>query len=165
MNALKVAARLGDVPEAVAIANLGLSSVALMEGDRETAARRLRRGAAAGAKMPPSGNLYEHARGAARTCAENLAVLEAMSPEEKAAHCIAMNVRNAPGRVDRYSYDHDVEPVPRPACDACGATPLTLLKCGGSCGGVARYCTKECGQRNWKAHKAATGCRNTTRTA
>lgn len=50
---------------------------------------------------------------------------------------------------------NDSEPVPRPACDACGAKPLHLRKCAGKCRGAVAYCNEECQRKHWREHKPA----------
>lgn len=55
------------------------------------------------------------------------------------------------------------EPAARPACAGCGTTDVVLKKCKGSCRGAnadGRFCSPECFNRSWKAHKKKTGCRN-----
>ena len=59
-------------------------------------------------------------------------------------------------------------PALRPCCAGCGARPLVLKKCKGSCGGAGtdgKFCSIECAQRNWTAHKAKTGCHKLAGTA
>jgi hypothetical protein len=57
-------------------------------------------------------------------------------------------------------------PAARPACAGCGTTDAVLRKCKGSCRGAnadGRFCSTECAQRSWTAHKKKTGCHKLTK--
>jgi hypothetical protein len=54
------------------------------------------------------------------------------------------------------------------ACAGCGTTDAVLKKCKGSCRGAGadgRFCSTECAQRSWTAHKKKTGCHKLTKEA
>ena len=157
--------------EAAMNAYFSLGVDAFQQHDREEAARRYRQVL----------NVFETAGGAAvnteklaRDCvdgaAANLRVLEAKTPEE---HQLASQMQRA--RLQQADPEHweqrsalraNLVPtggMQRPACAGCGATPLTLKLCKGSCGGAGadgKFCSTECFVANWKAHKEKTGCRN-----
>jgi hypothetical protein len=49
------------------------------------------------------------------------------------------------------------EMTPRPPCSACSRTPARLRRCGGSCGGAAKYCDEACAKADWPRHKRECG--------
>jgi hypothetical protein len=92
--------------------------------------------------------------------------MEAETPQEKAAamaaqalEIMASDPEHADQRISSTHYDHDLLPVERPACAGCGATPLRLLPCSGTCGGKERFCDAACFARSWKEHRERCGCR------
>ena len=161
----------GDA-EAAMNAYYALGVDAFQRGDREEAARRYRQ------------TIQVHESAAARSdtrafrdvingATANLRILEAKTPEE---HALASQIKRTQLMAadpehfqQRIATRTSLVPVvggggcERPACAGCGATPLTLKKCTGSCGGAGedgKFCSAECFARSWKAHKRKTGCRN-----
>ena len=144
---------------------------AFQRRDREEAARRYRQvlnafEASGGAAVNTSKIAVECVDGATA----NLRVLEAATPEE---HALASQLQRA--RLQEEDPEHwqqrsalRANDVPlggtqRPACAGCGAQPLTLKLCKGSCGGAGadgKFCGSECFARSWREHKQKTGCRN-----
>lgn len=49
------------------------------------------------------------------------------------------------------------ENVPRLACSACARMPERLRRCGGTCGGAAKYCNADCAKAHWRTHKLVCG--------
>jgi hypothetical protein len=159
----------GDAEAAVnALFSLGVA--AAQRGDRDGAAHRYRQTISAfekaGGAAVSSGR---YLRGAVDGAVNNLRVLEAKTRED---HALAMTMQRAslaaadPEHVESRLSSRVVQAgaVARPACAGCGATPLTLKLCTGSCGGAGaegKFCGDACFRRSWKAHKKRTGCRNT----
>jgi hypothetical protein len=139
--------------DAAVVAWFGLAQAAFSTGDRAAAARRYRRALAVAARGGSAANT--HARGCAEGSASNLAVLEAPPGAAKAAANAAVCAGEDASRVDVRTYD--VRTLP--ACAACGATPLALKKCGGTCGGAARYCDAVCYAAHVKQHMRESGCK------
>jgi hypothetical protein len=145
----------GEADVAV-VAHFGLAQAAYNLGERERAARRYRRALRAAAKDAPCTDA--RARECAAGAAENLAVLEAATPEARAlANAVVMQA--GPQRVDFVELPADTPAVARPACTGCGATPLALKKCAGTCGGAARYCGAACYAAHVRQHMRDAGCK------
>lgn len=49
------------------------------------------------------------------------------------------------------------ENAPRLACSGCACTPERLRRCGGTCGGAAKYCNAACAKADWPRHKKVCG--------
>jgi hypothetical protein len=154
------------------VACFGIALGAFTMRERPRAARYYRRALAvtqrAAARGVRCGDV--RARESAASAARNLAVLEASTLEEHVAAnaevCAATDpsCRSSAEMLVSVSADDASPPVllsavPRPACDACGATPLALRACGGTCGGAARYCGAACYAGHVRQHMRDTGCK------
>ena len=127
--------------------------------DREKAARCYRRAVAAGTRLAV--NCDARARHNAAVAARNLAVLEARTSEELAAADAAV-VADAENLSQLYvtsSAGGAAVPVDRGRCASCGAAPLVLKRCGGTCGGRVKYCGAACYAAHVREHMQRDGCR------
>lgn len=91
--------------------------------------------------------------------------------ENKQPTSVAQPTRRArpavPGGAVRMNSQSGRPPAPpsgvrSTACAGCGATPLKLKRCKGSCGGSGaqgKFCSRECFTKSWEAHSQKTGCR------
>jgi hypothetical protein len=169
LAALKATCRAcgGDAPQissadAAVFAWSHRSLTAFVHGDLEEAARCLRHTIAEGLQLRPGCD--PRARGYADSARRNLAALEARSDEERLRASQDLNASTAyPSRVfTAVTADGTPRPpvtVPRERCAACGASPLVLKKCGGSCGGAVCYCDAVCHAAHVREHMRESGCK------
>jgi hypothetical protein len=113
-------------------------------------------------------SLSAYAREAVTMSRNNLRVLEAETPAAKqdaelrgASEVLQTDPEHAALRLSATVYARELQPVERPACAGCGATPIRLLRCSGSCGGEKeQFCSAACFSRSWADHRRRLGCRN-----
>jgi len=100
-------------------------------------------------------------REAVNLCINNLGCLEAVTPEEKELWRAkqVIDVGFDARRISTNAYTHDIPAIGRPVCAGCGATPLKLKSCTGTCKGAGKFCSADCFARSWKEHRKTTGCR------
>ena len=142
----------------VALANAAFSPPA---SNAALAARHFRRALAVGERV---GTLPdERAERILRCAARSLAGLEAKTVDELCRVTAVTLLNKAPDEtlvhkvpVEMSSYAPAAQ---RPACSACGKTPLTLKVCGGTCRGAVRYCDATCHAAHIREHMRESGCR------
>lgn len=167
LAALKAVCRAcdGDAPkipsaEAAVFGWFGRAQLAFEHrSDRSEAARCQRHTVAAGLRLKPGCD--PRAREEADTARRNLAVLEARSDleRERANREVRAAVPDTTRLFTAVRTSDTVAPVPRDCCAACGASPLVLKKCGGSCGGAVRYCGAACFAAHVRQHMSESGCK------
>ena len=154
-------AEITDV-EATLLAHFGLGLAYAVRGERERAAAHYRKALAAAEGA--HARLSPRAKEAFAMARRNLRTMEATTPLDHVLSQIAARAEMARDYPEhaatRVSAGRVVDgPVERPACAACGATPLTLKKCSGTCGGSERFCGAACFATAWPDHKKRLGCR------
>ena len=138
----------------------GLNEVATTNADYTQAARHLRRLLAVAERAGPFSDAFMSDLVA--TSRMNLAVLEAQTPEELQLARQQQHEHLASSNSFEMADIPSEEPllgVERPACSACGAQPLTLKLCGGTCGGAVRYCDAACHAAHIRQHMRESGCK------
>jgi hypothetical protein len=156
----KKAQALADVNAAV-VAHLAISYAALRSVQPARAARHIRRALALAERAGPlpdarTPKLLEVA-------AYNLSLIEQAKTPGELAQVFAADEQlwvndSSVGELEE-TIPHALPIVERPACSACGKTPLTLKLCGGTCGGAARYCDAACHAAHIRQHMRESGCK------
>ena len=140
----------------VAHYTLATAAVEATPPDDERAARHLRRALAVAQRVGSFPD--ERSRKVLTAVAHNLAQLEATTREELQL-IDASYQRQLEGSNPLFHVREKVMLQPRPACSACGKTPLTTKACGGTCGGQARFCDAACFAAGIRQHMRESGCK------
>ena len=144
-----------DAASAV-LAHNALGWAATCDDDVDRAARHYRRILAVSQRIGTLSD--EEAQRVVMLAETNLAMLEAKTEEdfERAQALKQQLPTHGPPYI---SETGSTRATQRPACSACGAQPLTLKVCSGTCGGAARYCDATCFAAHIRQHMRESGCK------